>query len=160
MGVLKFFSAVYKLQSWHQKCRHRKEWIAFLRWFHCVIGCVGTRYVSRDERKAKRWRWRGIGIASFIIRLPAISPASVIPHDLGGFSLRSKTLWDKTVQIEFDSYRLLYSAINLAFAIETHTSQLTSPYTNCTVLKQQTCLFFFSFAKVNENLNFTSVECR
>lgn len=28
----------------------------------------------------------------FIIRLPAISPTSVIPHDLGGFSLRSKTL--------------------------------------------------------------------
>lgn len=49
----------------------------------------------------------------------------VIPHDLGGFSLRSKALRDKTVQIEFDSYRLLYSAINLVFAIETQTAVLT-----------------------------------
>lgn len=90
-----------------------------------MIGRIGTRYVSRDEREAKRRRRGGIGIASFIIRLPAISPASVIPHDLGGFSLRSKALRDKTVQIEFDSYRLLYSAINLVFAIETHISVLT-----------------------------------
>lgn len=90
-----------------------------------MIGHVGTRYVSRDEREGKRRRRGGIGIASFIIRLPAISPASVIPRDLRGFSLRSKALRDKTVQIEFDSYRLLYSAINLVFAIETHTSVLT-----------------------------------
>ena len=90
-----------------------------------MIGCVGTRYVSRDERGAKKRRRAGIGIASFIIRLPAISPASVIPHDLGGFSLRSKALRDKTVQIEFDSYRVLYSAINLVFALETHISVLT-----------------------------------
>lgn len=54
-----------------------------------------------------------------------ISPASVIPHDLGGFSLRSKALPDKTVQIEFDRYRLLYSSINLVFAIDTCTSVLT-----------------------------------
>lgn len=74
----------------------------------------------REEQKGG-----GIGIASFIIRLPAISPASVIPHDLGGFSLRFKALRDKTVQIEFDSYRDLYSAINLVFAIETHISVLT-----------------------------------
>lgn len=102
-----------------------------------MIGRVGTRYVSRDEREAKRRRREGIGIASFIIRLPAISPASVIPHDLGGFSLRSKALRDKTVQIEFDSYRLLYSAINLVFAIETHTSQLTLLCLYCIVLKPQ-----------------------
>lgn len=94
--------------------------------FYTTIGRVGARYVSRDEREAKRRRRGGIGIASFIIRLPAISPASVIPHDLGGFSLRSKALPDKTVQIEFDSYRLLYSTINLVFAIDTRTSVLTS----------------------------------
>lgn len=60
-----------------------------------MIGHVGTRYVSRDEREQRgRRRARGaggggggVGIASFIIRLPAIFPASVIPHDLGGFSL-------------------------------------------------------------------------
>lgn len=90
-----------------------------------MIGRVGTRYVSRDEREQKRWRRGGIGIASFIMRSPAISPASVIPHDLGGFSLRSKALPDKTVQIEFDRYRLLYSSINLVFAIDTCTSVLT-----------------------------------
>lgn len=67
----------------------------------------------------------GIGIASFIIRLPAIFPASVIPHDLGGFSLRSKALPDKTVQIEFDRYRLSYSPINLVVTIDTCTSVVT-----------------------------------
>lgn len=73
----------------------------------------------------KKRRRAGIGIASFIIRLPVIFLAPVTLHDLGGFSLRSRALWDKTVQIEFDSYRLLYSAVNLVFAIETHTSVST-----------------------------------
>lgn len=67
----------------------------------------------------------GGGIASFIIRLPTIFPASVIPHDLGGFSLRYKALPDKTVQIEFDRYQLSYSPINLVFAIDTRTSVVT-----------------------------------
>lgn len=92
--------------------------------FYTMIGRVGTRYVSREERE-KRRRRGGIAIASFIIRLPVISPASVIPHDLGGFSLRSKALRDKTVQIEFDSYQLLYSSINLVFTIDTRMSVLT-----------------------------------
>lgn len=90
-----------------------------------MIGHVGTRYVSIDEREVKKRRRVGSGIASFIIRLPVIFLAPVTLHDLGGFSLRSKALRDKTVQIEFDSYRLLYSAVNLVFAIETHTSVLT-----------------------------------
>lgn len=56
------------------------------------------------EMRGKR-KGGGIATASFIIRLPCdFLPASVIPHDLGGFSLKSKALPDKTVQIEFDRY--------------------------------------------------------
>lgn len=72
--------------------------------FRSVIGPVGTRYGSWDEGRREKGEARRAGIASFIIRLPEISPASVIPHDLGGFSLRSEARRDKTVQIEFDSY--------------------------------------------------------
>lgn len=78
--------------------------------FCTMTGSEGIRYVSRDERRAERKRRAGIEIASFIIRLPVISPTPVILHDLGGFSLRSKALRDKTLQIEFDSYHLLCSA--------------------------------------------------
>lgn len=145
--------------------------------FYTMIGRVGTRYVSRDEREEKRRRRRGIGIASFIIRLPAISPASVIPHDLGGFSLRSKALPDKTVQIEFDSYRLLYSDINLVFAIDTHTSVLTLAVFALYIFKSaafsfphvfpltSSCpFFFFSIAdsedRGKKKILFTLFECR
>lgn len=71
-----------------------------------MVGDVGTRYVSRDAQEEKLRRQGGIEKAPFI--LPKISPASVIPHDLGGFTLRSKALPDKTVQIEFDSCRLIF----------------------------------------------------
>lgn len=67
-----------------------------------AIGRVGTRCVSGDEREEKRRR----DCNSFIHHKVACDflPASVIPHDLGGFSLKSKALADKTVQIEFDRY--------------------------------------------------------
>lgn len=86
--------------------------------FYRMSGSVDTRHVSRDERGAKVRRWGGIGIASFIIRLPAIPPASVILHDLGGFSLRSKALRDKTLHIQFDSNHLLYSALTLVLPLK------------------------------------------
>lgn len=136
-----------------------------------MIGHVGTRYVSIDEREVKRRRRREIGIALFVIRLPAIFLTPVIPHDLGGFSLRSKALRDKTVQIEFDSYQLLYSAVNLVFAIEAHTSVLNWLYLYCSFKTAafcfsyifpfpSLCLFRLQTMKKKKVAFFTLFECR
>lgn len=126
------------------------------------------------SKKKKGGGRKGIGIASFITRLPAISPASVIPHDLGGFSLRSKALWDKTVQIEFDSYPLFYSAINPVFAVGTNTSVLTLAVfllysfktaalfilLHISLNQPVSFLFFIAETEIKGNLLLTPAECR
>lgn len=78
----------------------------------CWYKVCRRRWERREKEKTRRRDCN-----SFIHHKVACDflPASVIPHDLGGFSLKSKALPDKTVQIEFDRYRPWYSAINLLF---------------------------------------------